>query len=81
MKRINANKAVTVSDLERRTAAVIDLANKEVVAVLNRNRVMAYFIPPAVYEFVLEQLDDIHLVGIINSRAEEKSEQVDIESL
>lgn len=81
MQRVEANIAVSVSDLKKSPSAVMDEANGEAVAVLNHNRIMAYMVPASVYEAMLEQLDDIRLTEIIRKRADEKGLSVDIDAL
>lgn len=81
MQRVEANIAVSVSDLKKSPSAVMDEANGEAVAVLNHNRIMAYMVPASVYEAMLEQLDDIRLTEIIRNRADEKGISVDIDAL
>lgn len=81
MQRVEANIAVSVSDLKKSPSAVMDKANGEAVAVLNHNRIMAYMVPASVYEAMLEQLDDIRLTEIIRKRADEKGISVDIDAL
>lgn len=81
MQRVEANIAVSVSDLKKSPSAVMDEANGEAVAVLNHNRIMAYMVPASVYEDMLEKLDDIRLTEIIRKRADEKGISVDIDAL
>ena len=81
MQRVEANIAVSVSDLKKSPSAVMDEANGEAVAVLNHNRIMAYMVPASVYEAMLEKLDDIRLIEIIRKRADEKGISVDIDAL
>ncbi|MCH4544084.1 MULTISPECIES: type II toxin-antitoxin system Phd/YefM family antitoxin [Brucella/Ochrobactrum group] len=81
MQRVEANIAVSVSDLKKSPSAVMDEANGETVAVLNHNRIMAYMVPADVYEDMLEKLDDIRLTEIIRKRADEKGISVDIDAL
>lgn len=81
MQRVEANIAVSVSDLKKSPSAVMDEANGEAVAVLNHNRIMAYMVPASVYEAMLEKLDDIRLTEIIRKRADEKGISVDIDAL
>lgn len=81
MQRVEAPVAVSVSDLKRSPSAVMNGAQGAAVAVLNHNRVMAYMIPAATYEAMLERLDDQFLVEIAKSRAGEKGEPVSIDDL
>jgi len=68
MQRVEAEVAVSVSDLKKSPSAVIENANGAPVAVLNHNRVMAYMVPADVYEAMLDRLDDMALVEIIKQR-------------
>ena len=38
------------------------------VAVLNHNKVMAYMVPPKLYEDMLELIDDLELARIVRER-------------
>ncbi len=71
MQRVQANVAISVSDLKRNPTAIMGEANGQPVAVLNHNRVMAYMVPADTYEAMLDRLDDIDLAEIIKSRSHE----------
>jgi antitoxin StbD len=81
MQRLEAGMAVSVSDLKKSPSAVMDGAGGEPVAVLNHNRVMAYMVPAAVYEAMVERLDDLALIDIVRSRADEKPVRVALDEL
>ena len=81
MKRIEAQVAVSVSDLKRSPSAVMENAGGETVAVLNHNRIMAYMVPAAAYEAMLERLDDLALVETIRARADETPLRVSLDEL
>lgn len=81
MQRVEANVAVSVSDLKKNPSRVLSLAGGEPVAVLNHNRVMAYMVPADRYEAMMEQLDDLALVEIIKRRAEETPLRVNLDEL
>lgn len=76
MQRVEAQMAVSVSDLKKSPSGVMEDAAGETVAVLNHNRVMAYMVPAAAYEAMVERLDDLTLVDTIRSRANEKPVRV-----
>jgi antitoxin StbD len=73
--------AVSVSDLKKSPSGVMEDAAGETVAVLNHNRVMAYLVPAAAYEAMVERLDDLALVDTIRSRADEKPVRVSLNDL
>jgi antitoxin StbD len=71
MQRVEAHVAVSVSDLKKSPSAVMDDAGGQTVAVLNHNRIMAYMVPAAAYEAMIERLDDLALADTIRARADE----------
>ncbi|MDR6434377.1 type II toxin-antitoxin system Phd/YefM family antitoxin [Brucella pseudogrignonensis] len=81
MQRVEANVAVSVSDLKKSPSAVMEQAQGETVAVLNHNRIMAYMVPAEIYEEMLERLDDLHLSEIVMRRVTEKGEPVNLDDL
>ena len=81
MQRLEAAVAVSVSDLKKSPSAVMEGAQGETVAVLNHNRVMAYMVPAAVYEAMVERLDDMALIDLIRSRSDEAPLRVSLDDL
>jgi Phd_YefM. len=81
MQRVEADIAVSVSDLKKNPTAVVDDAAGGTVAVLNHNRVMAYMVPASTYEALIDALDDQALVEIVKARAEEKGVPVRLDEL
>jgi antitoxin StbD len=71
MQRVEAEIAVSVSDLKKNPTAIMNEAGGSPVAVLNHNRVMAYMVPAETFEAMMEQLDDIKLAEIIKQRSGE----------
>lgn len=78
MQRVEAEVAVSVSDLKKNPTAIVDEARGAPVAILNHNRVMAYMVPAETYEAMLERLDDQALVEIVKARAGETGIPVDV---
>jgi antitoxin StbD len=81
MQRLDANIAVSVSDLKKNPTTIVSEARGATVAVLNHNRVMAYIVAPHTYEAMLDRLDDLDLAEIIKSRANEIGVPVQIDEL
>lgn len=81
MQRVEAEVAVSVSDLKKNPSAVVEGARGSAVAILNHNRVMAYLVPAATYEAMMDDLDDQALVEIARSRAAEKGVPVSLDDL
>lgn len=65
-----ADFGVSISDLKRNPAAVIAEARKHQVAILNRNKPVAYVISPEVWEFLCELLEDVQDAEIVRERLE-----------
>lgn len=68
MQRVEAEVAVSVSDLKKSPSSVIEKAHGQPVAVLNHNRVMAYLVRADVYERIMDLLDDQELARIVQER-------------
>ncbi|MEC5292453.1 type II toxin-antitoxin system prevent-host-death family antitoxin [Aurantimonas sp. C2-6-R+9] len=81
MQKLSADLAVSVSDLKRSPSAVLNQAGGIPVAILNHNKVMAYMVPAAFYERLVEQLDDMALAEIARTRADEVPVSVDLNDL
>ena len=81
MQRLEASVAVSVSDLKKSPSGVMEDAAGETVAVLNHNRVMAYMVPAATYEAMMERLDDQALADVIRGRASETPVPVSLDEL
>lgn len=81
MQRVEASLSASISALRKSPSAIMEAANGEPVAILNHNSVMAYMVPAQVYEAMLDRLDDLELVEIAKSRADEKGVPVNIDDL
>lgn len=81
MQRVEAEIAVSVSDLKKNPTAVVDSAAGSPVAILNHNRIMAYMVPAHTYEAMMDALDDQALIEIAKARADEKGVPVDLDDL
>ena len=81
MQRVEANIAISVSDLKRNPSAVFEQSGGDAVAVLNHNRVMGYMVPAALYEAMMERLDDENLIRTARERMDEPSYPVALDDL
>ena len=61
-QRVEADVAVSVTDLKKNPAAIVKAAELQAVAILNHNRVVAYVVSPAAWEYVQELHDDAMIV-------------------
>ena len=81
MQRVEAQLAVSVSDLKKNPTAIMARAGGEAVAVLNHNRVMAYMVPADAYEAMVERLDNLALAEIARARSDEAPVRVALSEL
>ena len=78
LTKIHAGLSVSISDLKRNPQAIIDDAQGEAIALLNRNKPTAYIIPAKTYEMLIEMAEDIELAGIIEQRKGEKDDAIKV---
>lgn len=76
-----ADVAASVTDLKKDPMGTIREAGGEAVVILNRNEPAFYAVPPALYEAMLEMIDDVRLAEIVRSRRGEPTVRVDIDDL
>ncbi len=81
MQRIESKTAVSVSDLKRNFAKIMDDTKDDAIAILNHNRVMAYMVPSQTYEAILDRLEDLELASIVKSRENEIGIKVSLDDL
>ena len=65
---ILAEVGVSISDLKRNPAAVIAEARLRQVAVLSRNKPVAYMISPEVWEFLCDLHEDVQDAELVRER-------------
>ena len=78
LTKIHADYAVSITKLKKNPQALIDDAQGETIALLNRNKPTAYIIPAETYEKLLEVAEDIELGQIIEDRRGEKDTAVEV---
>ena len=78
LTKIHADYTVSITELKKNPQALINNANGDAIAVLNRNKPTAYIIPAKTYENLMELADDIELGRIIEERKAEKVDAVEV---
>jgi antitoxin StbD len=81
MHRILSRQTVSISELKKNPAAVIEAADGEAVAILVHNRPSAYLVPADTYERMLDRLEDAELAAIVRSRKTERTVKVKLDEL
>ena len=69
MHNVFADTCVSVTELKRNYTKILQQAAEQPVAVLNHNRPEAYLLPAALYERMLDMLDDAKDVSLVHERA------------
>ena len=78
LESIHAGKTASITEFKKNPQALIDSAEGEPIALLNRNKTAAYIVPPEVYERLLEMAEDIELGRIYEERKHEKANAIEV---
>ncbi|MFN7446457.1 MAG: type II toxin-antitoxin system prevent-host-death family antitoxin [Curvibacter sp.] len=78
---IYAETTVSMTDLRRNPARILQDAGNMPVAVLNHNKPAAYLLSARAYEALLDRLEDAELVEIVKQRQDGKRIKVKLEDL
>lgn len=80
-KTIYATTSVSLTELGRDPAGVIEDAGKLPVAILDNNRASAYLVPAETFEALLELIEDIELADLVRERRDDEFVKVRIDDL
>ena len=75
---ILAEACVGISELRKNPAAVIAAAREQQVAILNRNKPVAYMISPEVWDYLCELVSDQKLVEMAREALDSGEEGVPV---
>jgi antitoxin StbD len=81
VQQIFSQYSTSISELRKHPIKTIEEAGNNVVAVLNRNKPAFYCVPPHLYEYMLDLIDDENIKKIIAARKNEEIMEVDISDL
>lgn len=73
--------AASITELRKNPMATLAAGEGSAVAILNRNEPAFYCVPAAVYEEMMDMLEDIELNRIADARADEPTVAVDLDAL
>jgi antitoxin StbD len=79
LKSIHAGKTASITEFKKNPQALIDAADGEAIALLNRNRTTAYIVPPELYERLLETAEDLIMGRIYEARQHEKPDAIEVD--
>ena len=81
MDTIYSNKTVSVTELKRNFAEIIQQADDSPVAILNHNRPEAYLLPAAHYERLLAYMEDLEDAKLVQERIGGRFVEVTLDEL
>jgi len=83
MQPILANYTASITELKKSPTQLLQDAGDEAVAILNHNVASAYLVPTALYEKMMDIIDDYYLNKVVDERLHDglKPVRVDIDDL
>jgi len=81
MEKVYADVLVSVTDLKKNPAAVIEQAEGFPVAILNHNKPAAYLVPAASFELLMDKLEDAEWAALVHQRKKERKIRISFDTL
>ncbi len=78
METILSDLSVSMTEFKKNPNEALRESGGQAVAVLSHNKPAFYMVPPARYEAMLEQLDDLQLVRLAKERLKQKGRAVEV---
>ncbi len=79
MTHILANYSASISELKKSPSSLIENAGGEAVAILNHNKPSAYLVPSALYEKMMDIIDDYYLAQQVKERLNDGEKGIKVE--
>ncbi|MBS0895208.1 type II toxin-antitoxin system Phd/YefM family antitoxin [Tatumella sp. JGM130] len=76
---ILSKNIASISELKKNPMATVQSGHGDSVVILNRNEPAFYCVPPAMYEVMMEVMEDLELSKIIKDRENERSVSVNLD--
>ncbi|GAA3916323.1 type II toxin-antitoxin system Phd/YefM family antitoxin [Gibbsiella dentisursi] len=76
---ILSDTSASISELKKNPMGTVGAGDGYPVAILNRNQPAFYCVPAALYEQMLDALDDQELVKLVNERHNEALVDIDLD--
>lgn len=77
---IYTTTTASISELKKNPMATINAGEGFPVAILNRNQPAFYCVPAALYEQMLEFIDDQELANLVQQRSQQALHDIDLDS-
>ena len=79
MDTIYADYSISMTEFKKNPAQVLRTAGERPVAVLNHNRPAFYMLTPKLFEALVEELSDRHLVELVRQRLARKDTAIEVD--
>jgi antitoxin StbD len=79
MDTIYADYSISMTEFKKNPAQVLRTAGEKPVAVLNHNRPAFYMLTPKLFEALVEELSDRHLVELVRRRLARKDTAIEVD--
>lgn len=76
MTQILSNYSASISELKKSPSSLIEEAGGEAVAILNHNKPSAYLVPSALYESMMDIIDDCYLAKEVRERLDYNEDEL-----
>jgi len=80
-QRVEADLAVSISELKKNPGAIFKAAELQAVAVLNHSKVVGYVISPVAWEGILESLDNLKILELLEEEKDVEGVPVSLDDL
>ena len=79
MDAMYADYSISMTEFKKNPAQVLRTAGEKPVAVLNHNRPAFYMLTPKLFEALVEELSDRHLVELVRQRLARKDTAIEVD--
>jgi len=79
MQPILANYTASITELKKSPTQLLKDAGDEAVAILNHNVASAYLVPSALYEKMMDVMDDYYLSKLVDERLNDNEKPIRVE--
>ena len=78
MQPIFSKYTASITELKKSPTQILEQAGNEAVAILNHNVTSAYLVPSALYEKMLDTIDDYNLSRVVKERLSDDEKPVSV---
>lgn len=78
---ILSNMTASITELKKHPMATFHSAEGGTIAILSRNEPVFYCVPPALYEAMMDIIEDVKLAAIVKARKNDEEVEVNLDDL